>query len=233
VSGADASIAGSSRFTRTQVLTAVAIAAAVLVAIVYYGQQRRELARADLARAEEIRAESRSRRQVDNETRTAELDARVEMALQQLQSDRPTIQCNGALQLGRIGTKANVSDLNTLVYSATPSVRICAAGALLDLGETGTALGIYEMWSRETDVDLRNAAIGGFGDIGPAASDVALPFLEREMRSEFWSKRYLVVATLAKLGPAADALLTEAARDPNETVREAAANVLKSRRAKK
>jgi HEAT repeat protein len=121
--------------------------------------------------------------------------------------------------------------LSDVVYdfSESTSVRICAAGALLKMGETSTVLGIYESWARDTDADLRRSAITGFGDIGPPATESALPYLERELYSEFWSQRYLVVETLGKLGPAADDLLAEAAKDQNKLVRERAATLLKFR----
>ena len=97
------------------------------------------------------------------------------------------------------------------------------------MGETSTVLGIYESWARDTDQDLRRAAISGFGEIGPDATATALPYLERDLGSEFWDLRYLVVESLGKLGPAADALLAEAANDENANVRGRAKALLKSR----
>jgi HEAT repeat protein len=112
-------------------------------------------------------------------------------------------------------------------FSELSSVRICAAGALRQMGED--VLGIYESWARDADPDLRRAAISGFGEIGPEATATALPYLQRELASEFMDVRYLVVETLGKLGPAADGLLAEAAKDQDATVRNRATAVLKSR----
>jgi HEAT repeat protein len=189
------------------------------------------LAEADRARAEEIRAEARAYRDSDTEDRTAQLDARVDAAIAQLKSGSPTIRCNAALLLGRIGTGAQINVLTDVVfdYSESTSVRICAVGALREMGETSTVLGIYESWARDTDQDLRRAAISGFGEIGPEATATALPYLEREFGSEFWDVRYLVVESLGKLGPAADTLLAEAAKDEDANVRKRAAALLKSR----
>ena len=189
------------------------------------------LAEADRARAEEIRAEARAYRDSDTEDRTAQLDARVDAAIARLKSGSPTIRCDAALLLGRIGTGAQINVLTDVVfdYSESTSVRICAVGALREMGETSTVLGIYESWARDTDQDLRRAAITGFGEIGPEATATALPDLEREFGSEFWDARYLVVESLGKLGPAADTLLAEAAKDEDANVRKRAAALLKSR----
>jgi HEAT repeat protein len=189
------------------------------------------LAEADRARAEEIRAEARGYRQGDNEERSAQLAARVDAAVQQLKSESPMARCDAALQLGRIGTGAQIHVLTDVVFdfSEPASVRICAVSALRQMGETSTVLGIYESWARDTDQDLRRAAISGFGEIGPEATATALPYLERDLGSEFWDLRYLVVESLGKLGPGADALLAEAAKDENANVRGRANALLKSR----
>src|SRR4030095_3637148 len=190
------------------------------------------LAEADRARAEEIRAEARAYRDSDTEDRTAQLDARVDAAIARLESGSPTMRCDAALLLGRIGTGAQINVLTDVVfdYSESTSVRICAVGALREMGETSTVLGIYESWARDTDQDLRRAAITGFGEIGPEATATALPYLAREFGSELWDGRYLVVESLGKLGPAADTLLAEAAKDEDANVRKRAAALLKSRR---
>jgi HEAT repeat protein len=215
----------------------VAVAVAAALAGAWFVKSHREAARlaeADRARAEEIRAEARGYREGDNEERTGQLNARVEAAIARLQSESPTIQCEAALLIGRIGTGAQIGVITDLVYnfSVSTSVRICAVDALRQLGETGAALGVYESWARDTDPDLRRAAIGGFGDIGPSATETALPYLQRELGAEFWDARYLAVESLGKLGPAADALLTEATKDENKDVRSRAAALLKTRRAR-
>jgi HEAT repeat protein len=220
--------------TRSAWLAAVVVAALAGVWFIHSQREAARLAEADRARADEIRAEARGYRDGDSEERTAQLNARVDAAIEQLKSESPTIRCDAALLLGRIGTGAQINLLTDVVYdySESTSVRICAVGALRQIGETSTVLGIYESWARDTDHDLRRAAITGFGEIGPEATATALPYLEREFGSEFMDVRYLVVESLGKLGPAADALLAEAAKDQDATVRNRAAALLKIRRAR-
>jgi len=218
--------------TRSAWVGGVVVAALAGAWFISSHREAARLAEADRARAEEIRAEARAYRDSDTEDRTAQLDARVDAAVARLKSGSPTIRCDAALLLGRIGTGAQINVLTDLVfdYSESTSVRICAVGALREMGETATVLGIYESWARDTDQDLRRAAITGFGEIGPEATATALPYLEREIGSEFWDVRYLVVESLGKLGPAADTLLAEAAKDEDANVRKRAAALLKSRR---
>jgi HEAT repeat protein len=217
--------------TRSAWVAGVVVAALAGAWFITSHREAARLAEADRARAEEIRAEARAYRDSDTEYRTAQLDARVDAAIARLKSGSPTIRCDAALLLGRIGTGAQINVLTDVVfdYSESTSVRICAVGALREMGETSTVLGIYESWARDTDHDLRRAAITGFGEIGPEATATALPFLEREFGSEFMDVRYLVVESLGKLGPAADTLLAEAAKDEDATVRKRASALLKSR----
>jgi len=220
--------------TRSAWVAGVVVAALAGAWFISSQRQAARLAEADRARAEEIRAESRAYRDSDTEDRTAQLDARVDAAIARLKSGSPTIRCDAALLLGRIGTGAQINVLTDVVfdYSELTSVRICAVGALREMGETSTVLGIYESWARDTDQNMRRAAITGFGEIGPEATATALPYLEREFGSEFWDVRYLVVESLGKLGPAADTLLAEAAKDEDANVRKRAAALLKTRRAR-
>ena len=217
--------------TRSAWIAGIAVATLAGSWFIHTQREAAKLAEADRARAEEIRAEALGYREGDSEERTAQLNARVDAAIKQLKSDSPTVRCNAALQLGRIGTGAQINVLTDVVfdYSELTSVRICAAGALRQMGETSTVLGIYESWARDTDNDLRRAAISGFGEIGPEATATALPYLEREFGSEFWDVRYLVVESLGKLGPAADALLAEASKDEDANVRGRANALLKAR----
>jgi HEAT repeat protein len=105
-------------------------------------------------------------------------------------------------------------------------VRGCAAAALLELGEIDTALAFYSECAEGPDPDLRRSALGGFGDIGPRAAPVALPFLADALRSEHWDTRYLAVDSLAKLGPTARPLLEEARNDTRKEVRDHVARAL-------
>ncbi len=187
------------------------------------------LAAADQARADQIRIESAAARAVADADRTARLDQRTAQALQRLASDHPMTQCDAALQLGRMGARAHVAALSDAMSSARlSSVRVCAAAALVTLGEHATAMQAYTAWADGTDDTLRRGALSGFGDIGPTAATVAIPHLRQELQSPHMSTRYVVVDTLAKLGPAAIPLLEQASKDPDRDVREYAARLLKS-----
>ena len=117
--------------------------------------------------------------------------------------------------------------VNLLNFADASSVRICAASALLSLGETGTALAAYSRWAEGTDSDQRRSAMVGFGEIGPSAAHIALPHLAEALKSPHMDVRYLAVESLAKLGPTAVPLLKVAAGDADTHVRDRAAAALK------
>ena len=190
-----------------------------------------ELAAADQARAAQIREESKQQREAASAQQTQRSEAAVKQALRQLESDRPTTQCEGALMLGRVRAVDQRHVLETLLeHSRWNSVKSCAAGALADLGETATALSAYERWAHGSDGDLRRSALVGFGEVGPAAAGVGLPILTEALKSSRWDERYVAVDSLANMGPAALPLLRIAAGDADQRVRGRAALALKSTR---
>jgi hypothetical protein len=179
-----------------------------------------QLAAADRARAEQIRLESAAQREMSNDARKARLDGRASRALVNLVSGHPSIQCDAALQLGR----ANVQDatpalLDLMASASSNAVRNCAASALVMLGERESTLRTFIAWSEGDDADLKRSALTGFGDIGPASAAVALPFFALALQSPFMDLRYVAVDSLAKLGPAAVPLLTQASQDADAHVR--------------
>jgi HEAT repeat protein len=154
----------------------------------------------------------------------------VAKALTQLSSKQPMTQCDAALLLGRLGSREQVPPLIDLLNASTfTSVRGCAASALVDLGETDTAMAAYTEWAQGRDADLRRSALVGFGHIGPSAADVALPYLTEALKSPHMDVRYLAVDSLAKLGPAALPLLEVASGDADKDVRARAARALSAR----
>ena len=160
-----------------------------------------ELAAADRARAEQIRAESNAERNIGNTERTARLDARVAKAVTQLSSKQPMTQCDAALLLGRLGAREQVPQLvDLLTASIFTSVKGCATSALVDLGETDTAMATYTEWAEGNDADLRRSALTGFGHIGPSAADVALPYLTEALKSPQMDLRYLAVNVAREAG---------------------------------
>lgn len=230
-------------FPWTRVLTACATPILTTVVLLGYASWRdtaskekaekalaaAELAAADRARADQIRAEAERTRARTTRERAAEVGARLSRAVATLDKDHPMLQCDAALELGRSGSKEYVPRLLDLLANAKfHSVRSCAAGALVDLGETTAPMVAYQLWSQSTDADQRRSAIGGFGDIGPAAAEVAIPFLTHELNSPHMDVRYIVVDSLAKLGPAAHDLLVIATADPDPNVSTRARAALKA-----
>lgn len=192
-----------------------------------------ELAKADRVRADQIRAESAAQREAANRERETRHDARVDEALRQLSSKQPMTQCEAALMIGRIGSKEHVPPLVAMLQTSTyNSVRGCAASALVQLGETETAMNAYKEWINGPDDQLRRSALMGFGEIGPRAADVALPYLTEALKSPHKDLRYLAVESLSKLGPAGVPLLEVASGDADKDVRERAAQILRSRSAR-
>jgi HEAT repeats len=210
----------------------------VLGAVLFgYSEIYRPYVRATAARQAAVAEMSALDRQAAETRRDAEDAARLEQArrdderlLTALGEDRvPTSQCTAALDLGRTGRRAHVPVLYEVLRSSRfDSVKGCAAAGLVELGEVGAMLGLYEEWARGPNPDLRRSALSGFGNIGPDAASVALPHLSAELESPYASTRYVTVRTLSKLGNAARPLLERAANDPDAEVREYARAALAS-----
>jgi HEAT repeat protein len=140
-------------------------------------------------------------------------------------------QCEGALALGRMRVQDEVRRLESMMdNSRYQSVQNCAASALVSLGETQLAMHAYRRWISEEDRDLQRSAIMGFGKIGPAAADEALPHLTEALKSPQMDLRFLAVDSLSKMGPAATPLLQVAAGDSDARVRTRATQALNNRR---
>ena len=230
---------------RVLVVVLVVVLAAGVVGGAYWwkehetSRQAREaaaalLAAADKARADQVRIESALARAVADGERTARLDQRTGRALERLGSDHPMTQCDAALQLGRMGARAHVAALADTMSSARfTSVRVCAASALVTLGEHATAMRAYTEWADLTDDTLKRAALMGFGEVGPSAAAIALPHLALALQSPHMDVRYLAVDSLSKLGPSAVPLLEQASKDPDRHVRESAERALKNAAARR
>ena len=189
-----------------------------------------ELAAADQARAQQIREESQKQREIAAGQQTQRNQVALQHALRQIASTSPMMQCDGALALGRMRSRDNRSLLETLLESArSNSVKNCAATALVDIGETATALNAYERWARGGEPDLKRSALVGFGKIGPDAASIGLPYLTDALRSSRMDERYIAVDALANMGPAATPLLQIASGDADARVRARAAQALKAR----
>jgi hypothetical protein len=188
------------------------------------------LAAADQARADMVRSESAAARAVSTAERTARNEQRIAQALDRLRSDRAMTRCEAALELGRLGAREHAAALKDVMQlDGAPSVRVCAAGALVTVGEHQTAMQAYTEWAGGTDASLRRSALIGFGEIGPSTAAVAIPHLADELRSPHMDARFIAVDTLSKLGPAAVPLLEQASKDTDRQVREYAERLLKMR----
>jgi HEAT repeat protein len=214
---------GSAKPAIALAIVAAGVLTAVLVMRSRTDPEAEALAAADREQAELIRKEGAK------SMGSAEADyGRYERAEQQLTSGKPTLQCDAADKLGRSKSPDFVPPLVDLSRNSPhASVRNCAAGALAELGATQDALNVYYHFSQSLDVEEQRLAIMGFGKVGAAGAEYSLPYLERALQAEEWHIRYLVVDSLAKMGPLAQPLLEEATRDTQREVRELAKNALK------
>lgn len=200
----------------------------------YYRHEARRAAeekRLDAARAVQEDAKAVVERRAADDARGQRHAGRVARARGQLQNSSHSMTlCEAALELGDAGAREAIPDLIALLSRTmeSVSVRNCAADALIKLGEVDRALDFYLECARAGTTECRGIALMGFGTIGPRAAEVALPYMTEALQSPHWSQRYLAVEALAKLGPAAEPLLREAARDADQRVRERAAKALAS-----
>lgn len=159
--------------------------------------------------------------------RTGRSQTAVDHALKQVSSEYPASQCDGALALGRMRVREEAPRLESMMHNAeAASVRICAATALIDLGEIQGVMSAYQRWLRDDDTESQRAALTGFGRIGPAAADTAMPYFNEALRSDVVADRYLAVDGAAKMGPAGRSLLEAALNDSDARIRNAASMAL-------
>lgn len=143
-----------------------------------------------------------------------------------LKTRNSMFQCEAAIALGRSRLQQYVPVLEDAMRNdPEDSVKICAAGGLVEMGESSKMISVYDEWARSSNTELARSAVGGFGDIGPSAAAYALPYLSQWLRGDEWS-RTVAVDTLSKLGPAARPLLEQASRDPVSHIRARALHAL-------
>jgi hypothetical protein len=152
--------------------------------------------------------------------------------VEQLHDPRAGDPCQAAQRLAAIGAREAVPNLMQFLEAATEHDRkVCAAHALSMLGEGSAMLPVYLEWL-ESDSDLLvHHAIVGFGHIGPSAAHEAVPALQAALDdSPSEARRWVIVSTLAKLGPAAAPALQMLVDDDNANVRTAAQKALEKLR---
>jgi HEAT repeat protein len=152
---------------------------------------------------------------------------RVTMFLKLLRNPQSSRACEAALELGRLGARDAIPDLQGRLADATsPNVQGCAATALVGLGEVDGPLAFYVASSQSSNDDLKRIAITGFGTIGPRAAPAALPFLTAEVQSPDSTHRYLAVDALSKMGPEGVPLVRGALNDSDPSVKNKATAAL-------
>ena len=214
------------------VLMSVAVAAVVIFVGVlgwtdYRRKQEKAAAQAAAGQYRIAVVDAAPEAQREAGERTGRSQAAVDHALKQVSSEYPASQCDGALALGRMRVREETPRLESMMNNAeAASVRICAATALIDLGEIQGVMSAYQRWLRDDDTESQRAALTGFGRIGPAAADTAMPYFNEALRSDRVADRYLAVDGAAKMGPAGRSLLESALNDSDARIRNAASMAL-------
>lgn len=155
--------------------------------------------------------------------------ARIARALQTVQtSNHGENVCNSMAVLEQEQVSEAIPDLIAILDRATTPmwVRNCAAGALITLGVTDQPIEFFKECLRVGTSEARGLAVSGFGKVGPAAADLAIPVLHEEMQSQNAFIRRAAVRALVNLGPAAAPLLNQAAQDRDMEVRDLAKTAL-------
>jgi hypothetical protein len=162
------------------------------------------------------------------ETREATIVKHVD----RLQGTRTGDPCQAALALAELGAREQVPNLVHFLDEATDDQqKICAAYALVRLGEGSAMLPRYVEWSQAESEQLVHGAIVGFGHIGPSAAHEAVPVLQDALTDQpTAARRWVIVSTLAKLGPTAAPVLQLVVDDEDAQVRTAAQKALEKLR---
>jgi hypothetical protein len=191
-------------------------------------QEALRVGREERARAERAAGEQQdlvAQRQAGDQARIERQAAREKRALTSLRTSSEHMGvCNAARDVGDFGLRQAIPDLVVLLRN--PSVGLCAASALGKLGEFDTALAFYVKAAQGADENGRWGALGGLADLGPRAATMALPLLAQAFQSPYRDRRFVVVESLSKLGPAAEPLLKAALNDSDKLVRDHAAQAL-------
>lgn len=163
-------------------------------------------------------------------TRPSTPDERLARSVATLVGTRPGNRCSAAQALAQLGASEHASIVERHLSDATAlPQKICFAHALTQLGGGDVTASHYLEWSAADDDLLRHHAIVGFGHLGPGAAPETLPVLEQIVEGGASpARRYVVVKTLARLGPGARPLLQTLAGDDDAEVRAAAQAALRS-----
>ena len=180
----------------------------------------------------EIATSVPERRAPGPNTRTSTRDTAIARFVEQLHDPSAGDPCQAAQRLAMLPAREAVPDLMRFLETSTENDRkVCAAHALAMLGEGPAMLPIYLEWL-QSDTDLLvHHAIVGFGHIGPSAAHEAVPALQDALADgPSDARRWVIVSTLARLGPSAAPALQRLVDDENANVRTAAQKALEKLR---
>jgi hypothetical protein len=165
-------------------------------------------------------------------TRPPTREERIARSVALLEGRTAGDPCDAAYALAQVGAREQAPILERHLSEATTAFRkICMAHSLAQLGEGDAMMNHYLEWSVGEDDQLRHHAIVGFGHVGPGAAADAMPVLEQIVAGGTTAaRRFTIVKTLARLGPASRPLLQTLARDDDPQVQAAAQTTLDSLR---
>jgi len=189
--------------------------------VVPRAMQQREAARrqAEEAAGRDRREADLDRRDADRK-RLARMDQSADRFETGLASTNRRTQCDAALAIGRTKRTEFAATLHAMLRDSSDDwLTMCLAHGLIALGDTEAPLGIFQEWAERGDRDRQRAAVTMFGEIGPPAADIALPYAAAELEHPHADARINAAHTLSRLGPKARDLLERAAQDPDATVR--------------
>ena len=189
--------------------------------VVPRAMQQREAARqqAEEAAGRDRREAELGRRDADRQ-RLARMDQSADRFEAGLASTNRRTQCEAAVAIGRTKRTEFAATLHAMLRDSSDDwLTMCLAHGLIALGETEAPLGIFQEWAERGDRDRQRAAVTMFGEIGPSAADIALPYAAAELEHPHADARINAAHTLSQLGPKARNLLERAAQDPDSTVR--------------
>jgi hypothetical protein len=183
--------------------------------------QQREAARLQAEdEADRDRWEAELARRDADRKRLGRMDQRDDRFEEDLASANRHAQCSAALAIGRTKRTEFAGTLHAMLRdSSDDALTVCVAHGLIDLGEIDAPLRVFAAWAEEGDRSRRRAAVAAFGEIGPAAADIALPYAEAELEHEHADVRINAAHTLSRLGPKARDLLERASHDQDQVVR--------------
>lgn len=188
-----------------------------------------EAAKAADARAEQDRlqaAQAAAAQRAASEAEVQQRAARVERHVTNVRGGRE-MACDSALELGRMGAREAIPDLQARLADASDThLQACAAEALVTLGETEGPRAFYVAAAASADPDLQRVALMGFASLGPAGVADGLPFAAAGLQNPDSNHRYAAVRALGRMGRDAIPHLRTALESPDPLMKRLAQEAL-------